>query len=102
MPVSRQVAQANETIQSTQHSTDTYGYSEAIFALMDLAGFGFAPRIAKLHKQRRYACRKKAAYTVLDYAILPHAYVDEALILGQWNNLLRLMTSIKLKVCTAS
>jgi hypothetical protein len=33
----------NETIRSTTHSTDTHGYTEAVFGLMDILGFGFAP-----------------------------------------------------------
>jgi hypothetical protein len=38
----------NEAIRSTMHSTDTHGYTEAVFGLMSLLGFDFAPRIAKL------------------------------------------------------
>ncbi len=37
-----------------QHSTDTAGYSEIIFALFDLLGLQFAPRIRDLGDQRRY------------------------------------------------
>ena len=48
----------NEAIRSTIHSTDTHGFTEAVFGLTDLLGFGFAPRIARLHKQQLYAFRR--------------------------------------------
>lgn len=77
----------NETIQSTIHSTDTHGYTEAVFALMNLLGFDFA---------------KNIEYTEKGYKILPDGYINTELIEENWDNILRLITSIKLKECTAS
>ena len=36
------------------HSTDTHGYSEAIFAIAYLLGFSYAPRIKNLKRQTLY------------------------------------------------
>jgi TnpA family transposase len=41
----------NEVVKSDIHSTDTHGYSEAVFAVTHLLGFTFAPRINHLAKQ---------------------------------------------------
>lgn len=92
----------NEVIKSTIHSTDTHGYTQAVFALTDLLGFEFAPRIARLYKQKLYAFAKNATYAEDGYKILPGGYINVELIKENWDNILRLITSIKLKECTAS
>nr|WP_158618911.1 Tn3 family transposase [Legionella qingyii] len=40
----------NLSIKSTIHSTDTHGYSEAIFGILNMLGIYFAPRIKGLKK----------------------------------------------------
>jgi len=92
----------DKIVRSSIHSTDTHGYTEAVFALMNLLGFEFAPRIARLSKQRIYAFTKKADIKELGYKILPDGYIDTQLIHDNWNSILRLVCSIKLKECTAS
>jgi len=92
----------NETIESKIHSTDTHGFTEAVFALMNLLGFEFAPNIAKVYKQQLYAFAKNIEYTEKGYKILPDGYINTKLIEENWDNILRLITSIKLKECTAS
>lgn len=92
----------NDTVESTIHSTDTHGFTEAVFALMNLLGFEFAPNIAKVYKQRLYAFAKNIEYTEKGYKILPNGYINTELIAENWDNILRLITSIKLKECTAS
>ena len=92
----------NETVQSTIHSTDTHGFTEVVFALMNLLGFEFAPRIAKVYKQQLYAFAKNIEYTEKGYKILPDGYINTELIEENWDNILHLITSIKLKECTAS
>ena len=66
----------NPLIRSTWHTTDTHGYTEVLFGLMDLLGFGFAPVIAKLYKQKLYSFKEhpnetRAAYAKAGYPILP-------------------------------
>lgn len=92
----------DKIIKSSIHSTDTHGYTEAVFALMDLLGFEFAPRIAKLSKQRIYSFTKKAEMKEMGYKILPDGYINTQLIEDNWDSILRLVSSIKLKECTAS
>ena len=92
----------NDVIKSTIHSTDTHGYTEAVFALTNLLGFEFAPRIARLYKQQLYAFAKNAKYLEDGYKILPDGYINMELIIENWDNILRLITSIKLKECSAS
>jgi TnpA family transposase len=92
----------NETIRSTTHSTDTHGYTEAVFGLMDILGFGFAPRIAKLHRQQLYSFEKIADYKEHRYSVLPNGHINVELIEENWDAILRLVTSIKLKHCSAS
>ena len=41
-------------VQSDIHSTDAFGYSEAIFATSHLLGFAYAPRFKNLKRQRLY------------------------------------------------
>jgi TnpA family transposase len=92
----------NDTIQSDLHSTDTHGYSEVIFAVTHLLGFSFAPRIKSLKKQRLYSFEKRSNYRLLDYKLLPDAYLDTALITRYWDDILRFVVTIKLKEATAS
>ena len=92
----------NERIRSTMHSTDTHGYSEAVFGLMDLLDFGFAPRIARLHKQQLYSFKKRATYLEKVYQVLPSGYINTHLIAENWDAILRLVVSVQLKHCTAS
>jgi len=42
------------------HSSDSHGYTEAIFAGLHFLDVSFAPRIAKLHKQTIYAFEAKS------------------------------------------
>ena len=54
----------NEVIKSTIHVTDTHGYTEAVFGLLDLLGFGFSPNIAKMLNQHIYSFKDK---TIAEY-----------------------------------
>ena len=92
----------NPAIRSTTHSTDTHGYTEAVFGLTDLLGFGFAPRIAKLYKQHIYCFEDIQSYRSRGYHLLPRGRINTDLIAQNWDNILRLVTSIKLNKCTAS
>lgn len=87
----------NPQIQSTFHVTDTHGYSEAIFGMMDLLGFNFAPIIAKIYEQQLYSFEKIAHYQQKGYPILPSAYVQQNKIENSWMEMLRLACSLKLK-----
>ncbi len=91
----------NDVIRSDIHSTDEHGYNETIFGVTHLLGLSYAPRIKNIGKQRLYrfySRRKDGA----DWAIAPAKYVNETAILENWDDMLRLVATIKLKESTAS
>ena len=94
----------NEVVKSDIHSTDTAGYSEVIFGAMHLLGFTFAPRIKSLKKQQLYsfANRRRNDYAEQGYSVLPDGYINFQLIEPHWEEVLRFIATIKLKVTTAS
>ena len=94
----------NDAIKSTIHTTDTHGCTEAVFGLTDLLGFGFCPNIAKMLRQNIYTFKENpiADYKEKGYLVLPKNYIKEELIKDNWDDVLRLITSLKLKYCTAS
>ena len=92
----------NESFHTLRHMTDSHGQTEAVFGLMNLLGFGFTPRIAKLHKQKLYSFQKRKEYEKLGYKILPDGYINTKIIEDNWDQILRLICSLKLKVCTAA
>jgi TnpA family transposase len=92
----------NDVIQSDIHSTDTHGYSEVIFAATYLLHFGFAPRIKGIGRQRLYAFRHRQRYHEQGHTLLPDHYIREALIEDQWDEVLRFIATIRLKITTAS
>lgn len=92
----------NDVIKSDIHSTDTHGYSEAIFATTHLLGFSYAPRIKNLKKQTLYIYRSGKYNHQTAWAVQPTKYVNEALIEECWDDILRLVTTIKLKESSAS
>jgi TnpA family transposase len=91
----------NEEIQTDIFSTDTHGFSEIIFAIIELLGMSFAPRIKKSQDQLLYSFQDKKDYNK-GYKILPDKRINEKIISNSWDDILRLMVTIKLKETTAS
>ncbi len=94
----------NDEIGSSIHSTDTHGFSEIIFATTHMLGIFFAPRIKNLKKQKLYSFKDQKIKDFKDksYKILPSEYIDEDLIRENWDDILRLIVTIKLKHSSAS
>ena len=92
----------NDVIKSDIHSTDTHGYSEVIFAVTYLLGFTFAPRIKGLGQQQLYAFRNRKTSEKDTTGFQPDKYINEELINSQWDQILRFIATIRLKVTTAS
>lgn len=92
----------NEVIKTNIHSTDTHGYTETIFATTYFLDIAFAPRIKKVGKQRIYAFSARKTYEKRGYKILPSRTINQELIERHWDDILRFMVTIKLKVATAS
>jgi TnpA family transposase len=92
----------NEVIKSDIHSTDSFGYSEAIFATSHLLGFSYAPRFKNLKRQRLYIFNSRHQADRSTWKILPTGYIDTERILPYWDDILRFIATIKLKETTAS
>lgn len=84
------------------HSTDTHGYTEAIFAGLHFLDVSFAPRIAKPYKQAIYAFEAKSLRKNSNNPIAPKTTINKKKILDNWDDILRLMATIKLGHCSAS
>jgi TnpA family transposase len=92
----------NDVVKSDMHSTDTHGYTEAIFGLTHLLKISFAPRIKNPGKRDLYSFLKPSHYKRKKYEILPKYRTNKDKIKTQWEEMLRLAISIKLGEVTAS
>jgi len=80
-------------IRIEEHYTDTGGVTEQIFALCHLLGFRFAPRIRDLPDRRLLTFRNPKQYGALKDLIADQ--VDDDLIQRNWDDVLRLASSIR-------
>jgi TnpA family transposase len=87
----------NDVVKSDIHFTDAHGFSEAIFAVTHLLGVSFAPRIKNLKKQNLYMFRSHRGGDRAGWAIKPEQYVDPDSIINAWDDVLRLVATIRLK-----
>ncbi len=91
----------NETeLDIIEHTTDTAGYTELVFALFDLLGMQFSPRIRDIGDQKIYRIDKTISYKHLN-SILKRIIKPEN-VLSRWDDILRVVASIKLGWVTAS
>ena len=82
------------------HHTDGGGVSDHVFGLAHLLGFRFAPRIPNLAERRLYAPGPAATWPALAPFIAGHP--DDKRITAHWNDVLRLATSVRTGVISAS
>ena len=92
----------NDVVKSDIHSTDTHGYSEVIFGATYFLRFEFAPRIKGLSKQKLVAFKLKSDYEKQGHVLLPNTRVRPELFEKQWDEMLRFIATIQLKITTAS
>ncbi len=92
----------NEVVKSDIHSTDTHGFSEAIFTATHMIDTAFAPRFKKINDQRIYGFSSKLTYQKRGYSIVPSRTINQKLILKNWEDILRFMATIKLRYSSAS
>lgn len=83
-----------------EHYTDTAGFTDHLFALMHLLDFRFAPRIRDLADKRIFIPAGKREYTALKS--LMGGSINVKAVRSHWNEILRLVTSIKQGTVTAS
>ncbi len=82
-----------------EHSTDTAGYTEIIFALFDLLGLQFSPRIRDLASQQLFHLSK---VPFNDLKPLFTDKIDQAIIIAHWDDLLQIAASLKFGWVSAS
>jgi TnpA family transposase len=87
-------------LQIEEHYTDTAGFTDHVFGLMQLLGFRFAPRIRDLKDKNLYVPGDIKAYPTLTSLIGGGINVKH--IRTQWDEVLRLAASIKQGTVTAS
>ncbi len=86
-----------------EHTVDTAGQTLAVFAIFDLLGLRFSPRIRDLPSRRLYRLGLAS-----ELAAFPHAGplltrpIQTELIIAHWDDLLRLAASLKFGHTTAS
>ena len=91
----------NETeLEIMEHTTDTTGYTELVYAFFDLLGMRFSPRIRDLGDQQLYRMDRSISYPHLD-PILKQT-INQKRILEHWDDILRVASSMKLGWVTAS
>ncbi len=83
-----------------EHYTDTAGFTDHVFGLMQLLGYRFAPRIRGLADKRLYIHGDARRFPTLTKII--GGKLNVKLVRAHWNEILRLVTSIKQGSVTAS
>ena len=83
-----------------EHYTDTAGFTDHVFALMNLLGFRFAPRIRDLADTKLYVPNSDADYAGLKPMLGGTLNIRQ--IRTHWDEILRLAASIKQGTVTAS
>ena len=88
----------NDSFKSDMHSTDTEGYTETVFALSHLINTTFAPRIRDIASKSLVSFgRIKRDLEKKEYYIKPTNYVNTKLIKDNWDTILRLVATLKLR-----
>ena len=72
-----------------EHSTDTAGYTEQMFALTYFLGFNFKPRIKNLAQQQLYA------FENVEVEEIKFKKINEKIIIENYNEIVRLIESIR-------
>ncbi|MDP9353350.1 MAG: Tn3 family transposase [Chloroflexota bacterium] len=91
----------NETeLPIEEHTTDSTGFTELVFALFDLLGLQFSPRIRDLGDQRLYRLEQIGKYEHAEQLL--KGTINTKLILSRWDDLLRVAGSLKLGWVTSS
>ena len=89
----------NTILKIREHTTDTHGYTEIIFALCYLLGFYFMPRIRDLKDQQLYRIDKTIDHGAV--APLLSKTVNMNIIEEQWDSMIRVAISLKKRTAPA-
>lgn len=89
----------NTVLSIREHTTDTHGYTEIIFALCHLLGYYFMPRIRDLKDQQLYRIDKQNNHEAFSSLLTKTA--DLNIIEEQWESMLRVAVSLKKRTAPA-
>jgi len=87
-------------LEISEHYTDTAGYTYHVFALCHLLGFRFAPRIRGIERQSIFSINPATYYSEISFLI--GEKINLKLIEDNWDEILKLASSIKKGTVTAS
>jgi TnpA family transposase len=89
----------NTILKIREHTTDTLGFTENIFALCHLLGFYFMPRIRDLKDQQLYRVDRFVDYGVFTPLLTKTA--DLNIVEEQWEEMIRVALSLKQRTAPA-
>jgi len=98
----------NETdLDPQQHFTDEHGYTENVFALAELLGYRFCPRFKDLAGQNIYKLDSGLVFKQIEPLFRDSKTnrlrrINISLIIEQWDNIVRMVASLKNRKVTAS
>lgn len=89
----------NTILKIREHTTDTHGYTEIIFALCYLLGYYFMPRIRDLKDQQLYRVDRSVNYG--EFAPLLNKTADIDIVEEQWEFMIHVVQSLKERTAPA-
>jgi len=89
----------NTILKIKEHTTDTHGYTEIVFALCYLLGYYFMPRIRDLKDQQLYRVNKEIDYGV--FSPLMNKTADINIVEEQWETMIRVALSLRKQTAPA-
>lgn len=81
-----------------EHTTDTKGFTDHVFALCNLLGFRFAPRIRGFSKLKLYPIKHKKYYPTLKPML--GTRINTRLVFEDWLDMLHISSSLRLGTVT--
>jgi len=90
----------NTILRLREHTTDTHGFTEHVFALSYLLGYSFMPRLRDLADQQLYKPVQRMSYGCL--GPLLHHTAEMDLIREQWDTMARVAASLRNRTAPAN
>jgi len=97
-----EISEENDEESNRLHSTDQHGINYINSAICYLLGIEFQPRFKQIHKVKLYGVAGIPITQQLDYQINAGNNINTKIIAEQWDNILRLVATLKLKQTTPS
>lgn len=94
------ILENNTILKIQEHTTDTHGYTEIIFALCYLLGYYFMPRIRDLKDQQLYRVDRNADHGV--FTPLLNKTADLDIVEEQWDEMIHVAQSLKERTAPAN